>query len=152
MDFTKFETMITDTVPWIKMSDVRVDLLAERHAKLSLPIQKHLNHVGIVYAGTHFMLMELTGAALFLCTYGFEKYVPVNKQMSIQYLKPAYSDLTCEVSLSREEALEKMQPIVEHGKGDWILDMNTVDSSGQVVSRSTCNYFIIPTPDTVKKA
>jgi len=33
--------------------------------------EKHLNHVGVVYAGTQFMLMEISGAALFFCTFSF---------------------------------------------------------------------------------
>lgn len=151
MDFSELRSIITDTVPWIKMSDVRVDILEERHVKLSLPIQKHLNHVGIVYAGSHFMLMELAGAALFLGTYGFKRFVPINKEMSIRYRKPADSTINCELYISEIEASEKIRPIEEKGKGEWILDMSTKDSKNNIVSTSTCKYFIMPTPENFIK-
>ncbi|MCD6571360.1 MAG: PaaI family thioesterase [Deltaproteobacteria bacterium] len=147
MDYMSLRSSFTDTIPWVKMSDISVDLLEERHVRLSIPVkEKHLNHVGIVYAGTQFMLMEISGAALFVCTYGIEQFVPINKGMSIRYLKPAVDDLICDLSINKEEAMTKIKPIEEKGKGDWVLDMSISDTSGNIVSSSTCNYYIIPIP------
>lgn len=111
-----------------------------------MPAARHLNHVGIVYAGTHFMLMEVAGAALFIATYGMDRFVPVNKGMSIRFTKPALTDITCELFLGPDEAAARLAPIVERGKGDWILDMTVTDANGTVVSSSTCNYFLLPLP------
>ena len=147
MDYTMLKSALIETIPWVKMSGIHVDVVEERHVRLSIPVkERHLNHVGIVYAGTHFMLMEISGAALFICTYGTEKFVPINKEMSIKYLKPAVDDLTCDLSISREKAAAMIEPIEKKGRGDWILDMSISDPSGAVVSKSTCNYYILPTP------
>ena len=83
-DVSTFRTALTDMIPWVKASGLRVDVFEERHVRLSVPKDKHLNHVGIIYAGSHFMLMEIAGAALFLATYGMRPFVPVNKGMSIR--------------------------------------------------------------------
>ena len=66
MDPEELKTAITDTIAWVKMSGLRVETFEEGHVKLFVPAMIHMNHVGIVYAGTHFMLMEVAGAALFL--------------------------------------------------------------------------------------
>jgi acyl-coenzyme A thioesterase PaaI-like protein len=139
-------SLITDTIPWVKDSGLRVDVFETGHVKLSVPVARHLNHVGIVYAGTHFMLMEVAGAALFMATYGIDRFVPVNKGMSIRFVKPGLTDIACELFMSPGEAEARLAPVIERGRGDWILDMSVTDTNGTVVSTSTCNYFIIPRP------
>ena len=144
MELGDLKKAITDTIPWVKMSGICVETFQEGHVKLCVPVTNHLNHVGIVYAGTHFMLMEVAGAALFLATYGIEKYIPINKGMSIRFLKPATTDISCELRLDREEGLEKLKPVEEKGRGEWILDMAVTDAHGTIVSTSTCTYYLIP--------
>lgn len=139
---------VTDIIPWVKMSGIYVETFTEGHVKLSVPAMNHMNHVGIVYAGTHFMLMEVAGAALFLATYGIEKFLPINKKMSIRFLKPASTDISCELRMDREEAREKLKPVEEKGKGEWVLDMVVTDVHGTMVSTSTCTYYLIPSSMT----
>jgi len=145
-DVDLFRTALTDMIPWVKESGLRVDVFEERHVRLSVPKDKHLNHVGIIYAGSHFMLMEIAGAALFLATYGVKPFVPVNKGMSIRYLKPAATDIHCDLTITPEEARAKMEPIEARGKGEWILDMSATDENGTTVSTSTCTYYLLPMP------
>jgi len=144
MDKETLKTAITDIIPWVKMSGLRVDIFEEGHVKLSVPAALHMNHVGIVYAGTHFMLMEVAGAALFLATYGIDKFLPINKGMNIRFIKPATTDISCVLTLEGDEALEKLRPVEEKGRGEWILDMTVTDAQGILVSSSTCTYYLIP--------
>ena len=144
MDLEGLRTAVTDIIPWVKMSGISVDTFTEGHVKLYVPAANHLNHVGIVYAGTHFMLMEVSGAALYLATYGIDKFLPINKGMSIRFLKPAATDITCELRIDLAEAREKLRPIEEKGKGEWIIDMSVTDTHGTIVSTSTCIYYLIP--------
>jgi acyl-coenzyme A thioesterase PaaI-like protein len=149
MNMDELKSALTDTIPWVKQSGLKVDIFEKGHILLSVPVNpQHINHVGIVYAGTYFMLMEVAGAALFLATYGVESYIPINKAMNIRFLKPSSTDISCELYIPQEKADEMIAPIIEKGKGDWILDMATSDSSGKTVSESTCTYYIIPLPKT----
>ena len=142
MDYSAMKPMIEETIPWIKDSGMTVETLEERHVVLRLPKDRHLNHVGIVYAGSLFMLMEVAGAALFGCTYPLEKYVPINKEMSIKFLRMGITDIFCELSIPAEEAAEKLKPIEEKGKGEWTLEMDCKDLDGNVVATSVCHYYI----------
>jgi acyl-coenzyme A thioesterase PaaI-like protein len=147
MNMYELKTALTDTIPWVKQSGLKVEIFEKGHIRLSVPVNPiHMNHVGIVYAGTYFMLMEVAGAALFLATYGVESYIPINKAMNIRFLRPSSTDISCELFLSQKKADEMIAPIMEKGKGDWILDMTTVDGNGKTVSESTCTYYIIPLP------
>lgn len=147
MDWDSMRRAFTDTIPWIKMSGLSVDIFEQRHVKLSVPVQGlHLNHVGLVYAGTSFMLMEVSGAALFVSAYGVERFVPINKAMTIRFVKPASTDIACELVISEQEAADMLKPIEERGKGEWVLDMAVRDANGTVVATSTCTYYIIPLP------
>ncbi|MBN2514643.1 MAG: YiiD C-terminal domain-containing protein [Deltaproteobacteria bacterium] len=148
LDYDVLKKIVLGIVPWVTMSDVDVEILEERHVRLVLPVKKkHLNHVGIVYAGSHFMLMELAGGALFAVTYGLNNFVPINKGMTINYHKPAITDLVCDLTLGKEQAENMIKTITANGKGDWILDMSVTDHAGNTVSSSTCNYYIIPSPE-----
>jgi hypothetical protein len=52
--------------------------------------------------------------------------------MSIQYRRPATTNVTVEASLS-EEAVEAIQKEAdEKGKADWKMDLEIKDESGQV--------------------
>jgi acyl-coenzyme A thioesterase PaaI-like protein len=144
MDTEELKAAIVDAIPWVKMSGITIDLFTKGHVKLSVPTANHLNHVGIMYAGTHFMLMEVAGAALFLATYGVDRFLPINKGMSIRFLKPAFTGVTCELTMDDMEAKERIRPIEEKGKGEWVLDMTVTDANGTTVSSSSCTYFIIP--------
>ena len=146
MDPEELKTAITGTIAWVKMSRLRVETFEEGHVKLFVPATIHMNHVGIVYAGTHFMLMEVSGAALFLATYGIKQFLPINKGMNIRFLKPATTDISCELRMDKDQAEEKLKPIKERGKGEWVLDMTVTDAHSTIVSTSTCTYYLIPSP------
>jgi len=142
MDYAAMKPLVEETIPWVKESGVKAELLEERHIVLRLPKENHLNHVGIVYAGSLFMLMELAGAALFGCTYPFGRYIPINKEMSIKFLKMGTTDILCDLSITPEKAAEMIKPVDEKGKGEWVLEMDCKDTEGNVVSTSVCHYYI----------
>jgi acyl-coenzyme A thioesterase PaaI-like protein len=142
MEYAAMKPMIEGTIPWVKDSGLSAELLEERHVLIRLPCERHLNHVGIVYAGSLFMLMEISGAALFACTYPFGKYIPINREMSISFLKMGTTDIVCDLSISQEKAEEMIRPIDEKGKGEWVLEMECKDADGKVIATSVCHYYI----------
>jgi acyl-coenzyme A thioesterase PaaI-like protein len=142
MDYSALKPMIEGTIPWVEDSGLSAEVLEERHVVLRLPKDRHLNHVGIVYAGSLFMLMEISGAALFACTYPFGRYIPINKGMDIRFLNAGLTDILCELSISEQKAKEMIRPIDEKGKGEWVLEMDCRDTEGNIVATSVCQYYI----------
>ena len=142
MDYAAMKPMIEGSIPWIKSSGLTAELLEERHVVLRVPMEGHLNHVGVVYAGSLFMLMEIAGAALFGCTYPLGTYIPVNKEMSIKFLKMGITDIICDLTISEEKAVEMIKPIDEKGRGEWVLEMDCRNTEGEVIATSVCHYYI----------
>ena len=142
MDYAAMKPMIEGMIPWVKHSGLTAEVLEERHVVLRLPMEGHLNHVGVVYAGSLFMIMEIAGAALFSCTYPMGTYVPVNKEMNIRFLKMGTTDIICDLTISEEKAAEMIKPIDEKGKGEWVWEMDCKDTEGNVIASSVCHYYI----------
>ncbi len=141
-DFSSMIPFIQDTIPIVKYGGVKVEKLEEMDIILSMPTENNMNHVGMMYAGSTFILLEMAGAALFSTTYDIFKYILINAGMSIKYLKPATTNLHCHLKITREEADARMKPIEEKGKGIWPLKLQAVDENGVVVAEAECNYFV----------
>jgi len=142
MDYRTLKPMIEKMNPWVEKSGLSAEVLEERHVVLRLPKDRHLNHVGSIYAGSLFMLMDSAGAALFACAYPLGSYIPINKAMDIRFLNMGTTDILCELTLSEERAREMLRPIDEKGKGEWVLDMDCRDTEGTVIAKATCRYYV----------
>lgn len=131
--------------PYVNMAGLKAELVEERHVRLTLPVaERHLNHVGIAYAGSEFVLAEISGATLFMATYGTDKYVPILKGVELKFLKPGTKDLVVDISLSEEEAAEKIKEVEERGRGNYFLEIPVCDIDGEQVAQMDFNYYALP--------
>lgn len=132
-------------IRYVAMSGIRADVLEERHAKLSMPLgDLHINHVGTAYAGSIFIAIELSAAALFFCTYGVEEWVPIVRSVTVDYIKPTKLELTADLSLTAEEASEKIEPIEERGRGSYTVEVPLHDVAGTLVASAKVVLYILP--------
>ena len=126
--------------PFINLVQLQAEVVEERHVRLRLPLgDLHKNHVGIAYAGSEFILAEIAGGTLFMATYGTDVYVPILKSVELKFVKPGTKDLYVDISLTEEEAAEKIKPVEERGRGDYFLDMD-----GEQVAQMNFNYYALP--------
>ena len=102
----------------------------------------HVNHIGIMYAGSFFVFGEATGASLIKCTYG-TAYVPIIKSVSIDYLKPATSDLVIDIAMTEEEAKERIAYIEEHGKGQYPMTIPIMTADGVHTANVNIVYYLM---------
>lgn len=129
-------------IEYVNMAGVEPEVMEERHVRLALPAQAiHMNHVGTMYAGSMFILAEIAGAQLFMCTYGND-YVPILKSVEMAYMKPAAGDVHIDISIDEATAEEKIAPVAERGKGDYFLDVPLTDDAGNQVALAKFNYYV----------
>ena len=122
------------------------EVAEERHVVVRLPANSmHLNHVNIVYAGSYFVLAESSGATLIKCTYA-GKYVPIIKSVNIDYRKPTKRDLIVDISMTEEEAKERIAYVEEHGKGQYPLDVPVMDADGVHCADVHIVFYLMPKP------
>ncbi|WP_139653667.1 PaaI family thioesterase [Raoultibacter phocaeensis] len=131
--------------PYVNMADLQAEVVEERHVRLVLPVaERHLNHVGIAYAGSEFVLAEISGGTLFMATYGTDTYVPILKGVDIKFLKPGTKDLVVDIALTEEEAADKIKEVEERGRGNYFLTVPVCDVDGEQVAQFDFNYYALP--------
>lgn len=130
-------------INYLNVAGIIPELAEERHVRYRLPLTSmHVNHVGIMYAGSFFVFAESTGASLIKCTYGTE-YVPIIKSVSIDYLKPASTDLVIDISMTEEEARERIAYVEEHGKGQYPMTVPVMTADGVHTANVNIVFYLM---------
>lgn len=131
-------------IPYLNAAGVIPEIIEKGHVRFVLPVKdRHMNHVGIVYAGSLFVFAESAGASLIFAAYAEKRnYTPIISNVSIDYLKPAKTDLIIDMAMTAEEAAEKIAPIDERGKGRYPLDVPVYDAEGTHVATAHITYYL----------
>jgi acyl-coenzyme A thioesterase PaaI-like protein len=138
--------------PYVNEAGLVAEVVEERHVRMVLPLtEKHRNHVGIAYAGSEFVLAEISGGTLFMATYGSDDFVPILKSVESLYLKPGTKDLVVDIALTEAEAAEKIKGVLERGRGDYFLDVPIFDTDGEQVALMKFNYYALPAQKAAEK-
>jgi acyl-coenzyme A thioesterase PaaI-like protein len=128
------DQLIVDAVEGIKRTGIRVLSLRDRYAKMLMPLEGNVNHVGMMYAGSLFTLGEIAGGAIHVVSFDMAKLFPVVKEINIRFRRPAMSDVIMEAELSQEEASRIQAEALEKGKADYALNLELEDAGGEVVA------------------
>ena len=126
--------LLVGAVEAIKRTGIRVVALRDRYARMLMPLEGNVNHVGMMYAGSLFTLGEIAGGAIHLVSFDLTRLFPIVKEVHIRFQRPAMTDVTMEVELSAEEASRIQAEALANGKADYELKLELADSSGEVVS------------------
>ena len=130
--FKEYIPLLEGTIQIIKGMGIHIEEMRDRHVKVALPLAPNVNHIGTMYAVSLFTVGEYLGGPMFVSSFDHTKYYPIVKAISIQYRRPATTDVTVEASLS-EEAVEAIQKEAdEKGKADWKMNLEVKDKYGQV--------------------
>jgi thioesterase domain-containing protein len=130
--FKEHIPLLEGTIQIIKEMGIRIAEMHDRHVKVVLPLAPNINHIGTMYAGSLFTVGEYLGGPMFFASFDHTKYYPIVKALSIQYRRPATTDVTVEASLSEEEVEAVKKEADAKGKADWKMDLELKDKSGQV--------------------
>ena len=139
---------------YVNVSGIYPEILEDRHIKLVMPLGKmHTNHVGIAYAGSIFVLLEVAGGSLISRTFDMTRIAPIVKGCEVKFIRPSNTDISVEASISKEEADEIWNRLENNGlRGDIVLNLEAKDAEGNVITKAKMNYFGIPfTTDFMKK-
>jgi acyl-coenzyme A thioesterase PaaI-like protein len=132
--YHKAVELAIDLVEGIKRTGIKAVAARDRYAKMVMPLEGNINHVGTMYAGSLFTLGEIAGGAIHLTSFDGTRLYPVVKEVTIRFRRPAQTDVTMEVELSEEEASRIEAEALEKGKADFELHLELEDANGEVVS------------------
>ena len=126
-------SLLGTAVPLIGHTGARITHLTDRYARIVMPLEPNVNHIGVMYGGSLFILAELSGGVIWYVSFDHKRFYPVIKEASIKYRRLATTEVTLEVSLGEEEAHAIQEAAEREGKKDWTMDLELKDANGEVV-------------------
>ncbi len=88
-------------IPFAPRNHFSVEELRPGYVKARVRLKGNKNHFGNLYAGAYFLVAEIPGGVLTLFDLG-PAYTPILKEMTLEFLQPANSDVTVEFELPPE--------------------------------------------------
>jgi thioesterase domain-containing protein len=131
---------LESTIPIAHKMGVKVVEARPGFAATSVPAEGNGNHFGVIYAGVLFTVAEVLGGIIPLITFDRSKYFPLVKNLDIQFVAMAKSDVRAEATLDDETIARVEAEAAERGKADFTLEAVVTDADGQTVATTRGLY------------
>jgi acyl-coenzyme A thioesterase PaaI-like protein len=129
------------SIPFAPRNGFRVEEVRPGYVRASIRLKGNKNHFGSLYAGAYFLVAEIPGGVLTLFDLG-PSYTPILKEMTLQFLQPANSDVTVEFSLSPEQVAAIQHDADTTGRAKFTLEGVLTDATGEHVATSIAHYRV----------
>lgn len=127
-------------IPIFRAMEVEIVEAGRTTVAARLPAGPNSNHFGTTYAGCLFSVAEVLGGVYASTSLALEGAVPLVKQVTIDFLRPATTTVTARSTLSEETIARVLAETEERGKSDFQLETEVTDEQGTVVARTTGTY------------
>lgn len=143
-------TQAVGSVPILEAMGIRVVEARPGFAAADLPPEPNVNHFGVTYAGSLFSVAEMLGGVLSLVTFDFDPasggelagFVPIVKESTIRFRRPALGVVRASASLSDDEIARVRRDALATGKGEFVLEATLTDEQGEVVASTVGTYQV----------
>jgi thioesterase domain-containing protein len=129
-----------EQIAFVKRSGLKAEVLEPGRVSLLMPLAGNQNHIGSMYAGALFTLAEIPGGALFLTSFDAQHFYPIIKEMNLRFRRPATGDIRVTASLDEAQIQALQKQATEEGKAEYVLELQLIDESGEVVAQSRGLY------------
>lgn len=134
------------SVPILAAMGVRVLEATSGRAVAELPAEPNVNHFGVTYAGSLYSVAEMLGGVLSLATFDLEGelagFVPLVKESTIRFRRPAMGVVRATAALSDTEVARVRADALATGKGEFVLEAVLTDAQGEVVASTVGTYQV----------
>ncbi|WP_111496198.1 DUF4442 domain-containing protein [Marinobacter bohaiensis] len=137
--FRLVNRLVGMAIPFAPRNRFRVEEVRPGYVRASIAIKGNRNHFGSLYAGAYFLVAEIPGGVLTLFDLGPD-YVPILKEMTLEFLEPANSDVTIELHMDGKTRERIRQEADETGRAAFTLEGIMRDRTGSDVARSLAQY------------
>jgi acyl-coenzyme A thioesterase PaaI-like protein len=135
---------VHQVVPAIGRLGVVVEAIGPGSVNLRVPIEGNANHMGTMYAGALFAVVELPGGLLPLAVLDPTKYTPIVTGVDIRFLAAARSDVRLSARMEPDELRRLGMQVDDTGRADFTLELEGTDADGRLVVTSTAYYQLRP--------
>ncbi|HWU22098.1 MAG TPA: YiiD C-terminal domain-containing protein [Nocardioides sp.] len=133
---------LVSSIPIVGHMGVTVVDVGPGYAVTRLPLAANGNHYGVAYAGSLATAAEVLGGVIAGSTLDLEGYFPLVRDFSIDFRRPATSDVTARASLDDAEVDRIRVEALTNGKADFELHATITDAAGDVVATTTGHYQV----------
>ncbi|MEP0201572.1 MAG: PaaI family thioesterase [Halioglobus sp.] len=140
----KAEAQYKKSCPLYDFFGLKVLELSDESFKVSMPLNDSTcNHVGMIHAGVLFAAGEILGGMVVSQHLADPvRFQPVVRDLKIEFLKPALTEITASAHFDSEMAKAMNQELAESGRFDFVLEAQLKDTNNQVVAKTTANYAL----------
>ena len=142
LDLESARQMVERGSRFVVNTGLRALELRPGYAKCMMPLEGNENHISTMNAGALFTLAEITGGALLVASFDMARYFAIVVEMNIQFVKPADSAVTMEVSVDPGRISSLQEEALRNGKVRFELVGELKSATGVVVARSRGLYQI----------
>ncbi|WP_100640685.1 DUF4442 domain-containing protein [Marinobacter salexigens] len=129
------------SIPFAPRNRFSVEEVRPGYVRARIQLKGNKNHFGSLYAGAYFLVAEIPGGVLTLFDLG-PAYTPILKEMTLEFLLPANSDVTVEFELSPEEVAGILADADATGRAKFSLTGELRDMEGNHVATSIAQYRV----------
>lgn len=129
------------SIPFATRNGFSVEEVRPGFVRARIKLKGNKNHFGSLYAGAYFLVAEIPGGVLSLFDLG-PAYTPILKEMTLQFLAPANSDVTVEFTLAPETLAAIKTEADTTGRAAFTLEGHLYDREGQHVATSLAHYRV----------
>lgn len=129
------------SIPFAPRNGFSVEEVRPGYVRARIRLKGNKNHFGSLYAGAYFLVAEIPGGVLTLFDLG-PSYTPILKEMTLQFLQPANSDVTVEFSLAPQTVAAILADADQTGRAKFTLEGKLIDGDGNHVATSIAHYRV----------
>lgn len=133
---------VHQSVPAVGRLGVVVVAIAPGEVTLRVPLEGNANHMGTMYAGALFALVELPGGLIPLAVLDPGRYVPIVTGIEIQFVAAARSDVTLVARMEPEDLRALAARAEAEGQAEFSLALEGQDATGRTVVTSRADYLL----------
>ncbi|KPQ30072.1 MAG: hypothetical protein HLUCCX14_03035 [Marinobacter excellens HL-55] len=128
-------------IPFAPRNGFSVEEVRPGYVRAKIKLKGNKNHFGSLYAGAYFLVAEIPGGVMTLFDLG-PSYTPILKEMTLEFLQPANSDVTVEFELPAETVAAILSDADATGRAKFTLEGILRDEEGNHVATSLAHYRV----------
>ena len=139
----QIEDWARENLPIYEFMGLKVLSVSDGLYKCFVPLSDNTGtHIKPVHAAFQWASAEILGGLAVLSTRKDDKYVPVVKSLSIEFKRPALTDITSEALFSSKQVKVMNTALESTGRYDFDLASVIRDSEGEVVAEASGQYAV----------
>lgn len=138
------EQYLREHLPLYDYMDLKIECASGGEYRCSVPLhERNSNHFGTVHAALQWAAAEVLGGLVYFSAIeNDDRFLAVVKSFSIEFRKPAFTNLVVETHFSDAQLAGIKSALEEHGRYNFELDAVVKNSAGETVAESHGVYAI----------